>query len=182
MPAKFGSVKRCAIVQDKDSFRRNLNLYIISESSNGKLIQSSSSLKENIRTWLSGYKMVNDTIDILDAKILNLGIEYVIKTEDTAGKHDVLSSCNLLIRDYFQVPREIGEMITVTDVYKILNSVRGVLDTLDVQIVNKVGSEYSDVSIDMKTNKSSDGTRLFIPEDHIVEFRYPSVDIKGSVK
>ena len=182
MPAKFGAVKRCTINQDKDSFRRNLNLHVISEDVNGRLIHSSSSLKENIKTWLSGYKMINDTIDILDAKILNLGIEYVIRAENTASRYDVLSSCNRFIRDFFTTPREIGESISISDVYKILNSVRGVVDTTDVRIVNKVGSEYSDVYLDIDSYLSSDGTQLFIPKDYILEFKYPSDDIKGSVK
>jgi hypothetical protein len=182
MPAKFGAVKRCAITQDKDSFRRNLNLHVISEDQGGRLTNSSSSLKENIRIWLSGYKMINDTIDILDAKILNLGIEYAIKAENTISRYDVLSSCNRFLRDSFSMPREIGEPITITDIYKILNSIRGVIDATDVRIVNKVGSEYSDAYLDINSYISSDGTQLLIPKDHIVEFKYPSVDIKGVIK
>ena len=182
MPANFGAIKKCALLQDKDSFRRNLNLYVISENKNGKLIQSTSSLKENIKTWLSGYKMINDTIDILDAKIINLGIEYTVKIEQNVSRYDVLSLCNRLVRDYFRLAKEIGEHVFVTDVYKIVNTVHGVIDVIDVKIVNKVGSQYSDVYLDIESNLSSDGTKLFIPNDCIVEFKYPSTDIKGSVK
>jgi len=182
MPSKFGAVKKCAIIQDKDSFRRNLNLYVISEDRNGKLIQSSSSLKDNIRTWLSGYKMVNDTIDVLDAKIINLGIEYTVKVEQSASRYDVMSVCNGVVRDYYRSSREIGEHVFVTDVFKLLNSVRGVIDTIDVRIVSKVGSQYSDVYLDIDSNLSSDGTKLFIPNDCIAEFKFPSTDIKGTIK
>jgi hypothetical protein len=182
MPSKFGAIKKCIIIQDKDSFRRNLNLYVISEDRNGKLIQSSSSLKSNIKTWLSGYKMVNDTIDILDAKIINLGIEYTVKVEQGASRYDVVTVCNNLVRDYYRSAREIGEHVFVTDVYKLLNSVRGVIDTIDVKIVSKVGSQYSDVYLDINSNLSSDGTKLFIPNDCIAEFKFPSTDIKGIVK
>jgi hypothetical protein len=182
MPAKFGSIKKCIIIQDKDSFRRNLNLYVISEDRDGKLIQSTSSLKENIKTWLSGYKMVNDTIDILDAKIINLGIEYNVRVENNVSRYDVLTMCNRLVRDYFRSTREVGEHLFITDVYKIINSIRGVIDAIDVKIVNKVGSQYSDVYLDINSNLSSDGTKLFIPNDCIIEFKYPSTDIRGSAK
>ena len=74
MPPSFGSVKRCSASQDNDEFKRNINLYIISENSNGNLIPSNSIIKENLKTWINRYKMINDTIDILDAKIVNLGI------------------------------------------------------------------------------------------------------------
>jgi len=182
MPGKFGAIKKCMVLQDKDSFRRNLNLYVISEDKNGKLTSSTPSLKDNIRTWLSDYKMINDTIDILDAKIINLGIEYIVKVEQDVNRYDVLSLCNRIVRDYLRSMKEIGEHVFITDVYKLVNAVRGVIDTIDVQITNKTGSEYSDTYLDIGLNTSSDGTKLFIPNDCIAEFKYPSTDIKGSVK
>ncbi len=36
MPANFGSVKRCSVQKDPDSQKRNLNVYVISEDSEGK--------------------------------------------------------------------------------------------------------------------------------------------------
>jgi len=182
MPGKFGAIKKCMVLQDKDSFRRNLNLYVVSEDKNGKLTSSTPSLKDNIRTWLSDYKMINDTIDILDAKIINLGIEYIVKVEQDVNRYDVLSLCNRIVRDYLRSMKEIGEHVFITDVYKLVNAVRGVIDTIDVQITNKTGSEYSDTYLDIGLNTSSDGTKLFIPNDCIAEFKYPSTDIKGSVK
>ena len=62
MPAEFGAVKRCNIVQDKDSFKRNLNLYVISENRAGRLISSNATLKQNIKKWLTSVKMINDTM------------------------------------------------------------------------------------------------------------------------
>jgi len=182
MPSKFGAVERCQILQDKNSFRRNLNLYVISKNNDNQLIKSTSSLKNNIRTWLSGYKMMNDTIDILDARILNLGIEYSIKVENNFSQFAVLEACNTIIRNLYNATPEIGQPIYVTDVYKILNSVPGVLDVVDVQIVNKIGTNYSDVFYDIDTNLSSDGRILYVPKDHIVEFKFPALDIRGAVK
>jgi len=182
MPSKFGAVERCQILQDKNSFRRNLNLYVVSKNLDNQLIKSTSSLKDNIRTWLSGYKMMNDTIDILDARILNLGIEYSIKVENNFSQFAVLEACNTVLRNLYSRTNEIGEPIYVTDVYKILNSITGVLDVIDVEIVNKVGTNYSDVFYDIDTNLSSDGRMLYIPKDHIVEFKFPALDIRGAVK
>ena len=182
MPGKFGAVERCQILQDKNSFRRNLNLYVISKNADGQLIKSPSSLKNNIKTWLSGYKMINDTIDILDTKILNLGIEYGIKIEDSYNKYSVLSSCNGLLRSFYNRTREIGEPFYITDVYKILNSITGVLDVIDVQVVNKVGTNYSDIFHDISSNLSSDGRVLYIPKNHIIEFKFPALDIRGAIK
>ena len=91
IPGRFGSVKRCMVTQDKDSFRRNLNIHIVTEDKNSRLIKASTSLKENIKTWLGTHKMVNDTVDILDAKICNIGISYGIMAETEANRYDILA-------------------------------------------------------------------------------------------
>ena len=78
MPGQFGSIKRCAIYRDSDSFRRNLNLYVLSENSSGKLTTTNTTIKENIKTWLNTKRMINDSVDILDAKVLWLDIVYPI--------------------------------------------------------------------------------------------------------
>ena len=78
MPAKFGALKRASVVRNPDSFKRNLNLYVLAEDSNVKLIAPNSLLKENLKMWIGRYKMIHDTIDILDAKIVNLGIRFKV--------------------------------------------------------------------------------------------------------
>jgi hypothetical protein len=72
MPAKFGAVKRANIIQDTNSVKRNLNLYVIAEDSNGNLAAASNTLKENVKVWLNQYKMINDSVDILYASIVNI--------------------------------------------------------------------------------------------------------------
>ena len=65
MHPKFGSIKRCAIYQDPDSLKRNLNLYIIAEDRRGYLTTSNDTIKRNLKTGLMNYKLIKDTIDIL---------------------------------------------------------------------------------------------------------------------
>ena len=40
MPAKFGSIKRVSIQRDPNSAKRNLNVYVLSEDSYGKLVKT----------------------------------------------------------------------------------------------------------------------------------------------
>ena len=65
MPAKFGHIHRCMIFRDDDSFKRNLNLYVINKGANGKLRATPSQLKQNLKIHLASVKMINDTIDIM---------------------------------------------------------------------------------------------------------------------
>ena len=81
MPAKFGSIKRCSIMQDPDAFRRNLNIYVVSEDSSGNLTKTNETIKGNVRNWINQYRMINDTIDFVDVRIVNIGIDFTVVAE-----------------------------------------------------------------------------------------------------
>ena len=183
MPPKFGSVKRATIIQDTDSFRRrNLNIYVISEDNDRNLIKTNKTIKENVRTWITKHKMINDTIDILDAKIINIGIEFVLVSDIGTNKYDALTLANAALRKYLKRSYYIGEPLLITDIYKTLNNVEGVSDTIDVNVVAKNGTSYSNIEFNIFDNMTPDGRALFIPDDHILEVKFPLEDIKGAVK
>ena len=185
MPPRFGKVKRCAILQDPDSFRRNLNVYVISQAPNLSLIETPLTIKENLKTWVGGYKMMNDTIDVLDARIVNIGVEFKVKAmpSSAGSKHTLLRRCvDVLREDLFFRKYEIGEPLEVSDIYRLLNNVRGVMDTIDVKIKNLSGGKYSDVPLDIPRYMSDDGTRLYVPEDYILEIKDTITDITGVIE
>ena len=182
MPGQFGAVKRCAVLQDQDSFRRNINIYVVSEDVDGDLAQTPVTTKENLKTWIGRYKMINDTVDILDARVVNLGINFGITVSDDMGKFEVLQTCYEVLRGELLHRRpQIGESFPFARIYRILNTVPGVLDTIRVKVVNKSGGAYSGVPLDINTYLSADARTLFVPEDYIWEIRFPSRDIKGVV-
>jgi len=181
MPHKFGAVKRCNIHQDSSAFKRNLNLYILSESASGYLTQASSTLKKNLRTWLNRNKMINDTVDILDAHVVNLGIEFEIIHDLNYNKYDILTECVSLLASKFSEPLLIGEPMYITDVYNYLNDVVGVIDVTKVKIVAKNGGSYSDVYVSIDQLMSPDGRYVSAPDNVAFEIRFPSVDIMGAV-
>jgi len=182
MPHKFGAVKRCKIRQDEGSFRRNLNLYILSESTTGHLTQASATLKNNLKIWLNKNKMINDTIDIVDAYVANVGIDFEIIHDLNYNKYDVLNSCIDVLVKRFSDPLYIGEPLYITDVYNYLNDVIGVVDTTKVTIMSKQGGLYSDVFLDMDDLLSPDGRYVQAPDNVAFEIRYPTTDIQGAVK
>ena len=182
MPAKFGSIKRCSIQKDPDSMKRNLNLYIISEGADEKLELSNQTLKNNVKTWLNNHRMINDTIDILDPYIINLGINFSIATAPSANKHSVLRIASQKLAALYSDTFYIGEPFRISDVYQILKSTSGVLDVLKVDIINKAGADYAGNTIKINQNLSGDGSMLIAPKNAIFEIKFPSVDIKGIVR
>jgi len=182
MPSKFGKIKRANILQDSSTMRRNLNLYILSEDADGNFTTSNETLKRNLKVWLNQYRMLNDTIDILDAKIINYGINFEIITVENANRFDVISACIAKLQDKLRVKGDIGQSIHISELYKFLNEVPGVIDTVRVEIENKAGSGYSNFFYDMDSNVSDDGRYITIPQDAVAEILFPDTDISGVVR
>ena len=183
MPGKFGAIHRARIVKDFSEFKRNLNLYVISTDTSGKLITANSMLKGNIKSWITQYKMINDTVDILDAQIVNFGIKYQITLEANANRYTAISRANSRLSAFYNAnPYEIGERILISDVYRELLKVRGILDVYDVQIIPKQGGPYSESNYDFQSNLSSDGRTIHAAETTIFELKFPNNDIQGSIR
>ena len=181
MPNTYGSIKRVNILRDEDSFKRNLNTYVISEDVNGKLISTNSTVKNNVKIWLNSNRMINDTIDIIDAKILNIGIDFAIIADLQSDKFETLNACIASLKSYFSQTREIGESIFLSDITQTIKEVKGVVDVVDVRVINKSGDPYPGIVFDLYKNLSPDGRFIEIPENVIFELRYPSSDLKGVV-
>ena len=185
MPRRFGSIYKCNLVQDLDSFKRNLNIYILAQNEFSQATQANSALKRNIKTWINKYKMINDSIDILDAEIVNIGIHFEVVSHFASNKYEVLELALATLKEKLRRPTrsyEIGEPFYITDVYSILNRVRGVSDVTNVKIVQKTSSEYSQTAFDIYEFTSADGRLITIPENAVFEIKFPNRDIIGSVK
>jgi hypothetical protein len=181
MPEKYGSIKRCSAQKDPNAQKRNLNLYVVSEDSAGKLTTTNSTIKNNLKTWLNQYRMMNDTIDILDPYILNLGINFTIKAATGVDKYILIETAVDAITEKFSTPFFIGEPIYISDIFSELKNVTGILDVVTVTLVSKTGGNYGNANIDINANLSPDGTYLIVPGNALVEIKYPASDIIGKV-
>lgn len=182
MPLEYGSAKRVAVVQDSGSFKRNLNLYLVSEDVEGNLIEAPATLKKNVKTWLQTHKMINDSIDIMNAKIVNFGVDFKIVTSLDSNRYEVLQNCSVKIRDEFELHFDIGEPLVVSKLYKILNDVPGVEDTIEVKIVPKNGGNYSSTTFRFAKRMTPDGRLIRAYDNTIFELKFPGDDIRGSVQ
>ena len=182
MSPKYGSIKRVSVQKDPDSLKRNLNMYVISEDSFKKLTSSNNTIKNNLKTWLNDYRMINDTIDILDAHIINIGIDVMIKPVSGVSKSDALDDSLKIIKSMFEEGFFIGEHVYISDIYSKLKESQSILDVIMVKINSKTGGEYSNIKFDINSNTSPDGTYLICPKNAIFEVKYPDVDVRGKVR
>lgn len=181
MPNKFGIVKRVSVINDPSATNRRAAIYVVSEDENGKLTTASSSLKTNMKNWISQYKAMNDVVDIFDAKIVNFGVDFKVVLDTRFKDINIVGRCNTAISDYFSNQLYIGEPIYITRLYSILGKVEGVADVKTVRVMQKRGANYSSTNINFDEAMSSDGTYIMTPKNAIMELKFPNRDIKGTL-
>jgi len=182
MPPEFGAVKRANIIRDPDSFKRNLNVYVVSESDSNTLEETNSTVKQNLKTWLNQGRMINDTVDIIDAKIVNIGIDFVIVGDLESNKFEILNRAISVLANYYDRKMEIGESFSITDIYSLLNRVPGVVDTVSVRVKQKFGNAYSLTRFNLERATSPDGRFISVPDNVVMEVKFPAQDIRGNIK
>jgi len=182
MPPKFGAVKRANAVSDPMATNRKLALYVVSENNQGVLELASSRIKNNIKTWLTPYKGINDQVEIFDPYIVNFGIDFEVSADNRFNKEEVLSECFKNIKDKYNSKFYIGEPIYITDIQNILSKTRGVVDVKTVKIKNLYTGNYSSTPFDFDKVLSKDGSYYVTPKNVILELRFPDKDLKGKIK
>lgn len=193
LPSRFGSIAKAFATQDqlintnidttsiKDSNPLSVALYILAYDNEGKLSTASSTLKNNLKTYLSEYIMVTDSVTIKDAYVVNIGVEYEIIMRPNFVSRDVLLDCNIKLQDYFKTQkRNINQSINLADIFRELDKVTGVQTVQKVEITNKQGGNYSQYAYDVK---GATRNNVVYPsfDPCIFEVKYPNIDIKGRI-
>lgn len=189
MPAKFGVVAKAYIEPTKAQSVASgaaasiLDLYVLSFDVNSKLRTASLALKQNLSTYLSQYRMVNDSINIKDAFIINIGVNFDIIVLPNFNSNEVLTRCILAMQDFFAIKNwQINEPIILRDLYVILDEIEGVQTVKNITISNKVGTAlgYSQFAYDV-TGATINNVVYPSLDPMIFEVKYPNTDIQGRV-
>ena len=193
MPSKFGKVAKAYITQDDqisvETSRRianpnGLNLHVLGYDINKKLTNLNIAAKENLATYLEQYRMLTDAINIKDAYVINLGLDFEITTFINYNNDEVIVSCIEELKRFFNIDRwQINQPIIISEVTNTLNQVPGVRSVEYVTFNNKFGEVigYSKYKYDL--NQATVNGVIYPSFDPtIFEIKYPNTDIKGKVK
>jgi hypothetical protein len=188
MPSDYGAISKALIEQPKltdnqVSTIETLNLYVLSLNSQGQLDYASSTLKSNLRTYLSQYRMIGDNIEIRDAFIINIGVDFDIIVLPEYNNSEVLLACITALQDYFRIDKwQINQPILLRDLYILLDKISGVQTVKTISISNKAGNTlgYSQYAYDI-TGATQNQVIYPSLDPSIFEVRYPNTDIKGKV-
>ena len=188
---KFGTVAKVFVTQDEltstksvtdsiiDSNPLALSMYVLAYDDNKKLITSTPTLKNNLRTYMSYYMPLTDALNIKDAFVVNIGINYDILVRPNFNSRDVLLNCNIALQEYFDISKwNINQPINISTIYSLLDRVTGVQTVSKVEVVNKQGGNYSQYAYDIK---GATRNNIVYPsyDTMIFELKYPNQDIKG---
>ena len=103
MPSKFGTISKALTQRPNAGGDANttLNIFVLSIDVNNHLTTASSTLKNNLKSYLNQYRMIGDNLSIRDAFVINIGVDFEIITLPSYNNNRVLSDCILALQNYF---------------------------------------------------------------------------------
>lgn len=191
MPSKYGSISKAYIIQDEqlnfyDYSARNinpfgLNLYVLSYNDLGQLTQANNAIKENLKTYLSKFKILTDSINIKDAFIINIAVSFQITVLPDYVANEVLFTAIGALKDFFKIENwQINQPIVINDVIRTIANVKGVQSVIGVKFYNQFDSSKGYVPNVYNIDTSIRNGVLYPSLDpSIFEVRFPSADIFG---
>jgi hypothetical protein len=156
-------------------------MYVLSYDSNKKLTNANAAVKENIKTYLSEYRILTDAVNILDGYIVNVALDFEIICYPNFNKREVLTSCLTEMQDYFNIDSwTFNKPINISEIELILANVEGVLSVPKVEVSNLYGSENNYSTNRYNIQQATVGKIIYPSLDPcIFEVKYPNKDIKG---
>ena len=189
MPANIGTIAKAYIQPTKvaeyqlGELPTILDMYVLSYDSNKYLRTASQTLKQNLKTYLSEYRMINDSIKIKDAYIINIICEFDIIVLPNFNNNEVISLCITSLAEYFNINNwNVNQPIMLKELSILLDKVEGVQTVTNVNIKNISGvtKGYSNYSYDTIAG-TANGVIYPSVDPMIFELKYPSQDIIGRV-
>ncbi len=186
MPAEFGAPAKVSITENNNK----ILIQLLSYDTSGKLTNIvSDTLRQNVATYLSNYRMMNDYISILTAEVIDLSVDVQIVLDSAQNSGQVIADVVDKISAYFNPQvRELGQNVYLSELRSIVQNQNGVLTVAGLNVYNNVGGQYSSAETSMEY--SDPETKEIAPVDDTVfaqpsqvyQIRYPNKDIRVSVK
>jgi hypothetical protein len=186
MPSEYGAPAKVSITENDNK----ILIQLLSYDTSGKLTNMvSNTLRQNVATYLSNYRMMNDYISILSAEVIDLSFEMSIVLDSAQNSGQVISSVVDRIAAYMDPQvRQLGQNVNLSEISSLIQNENGVLSVTEIKVFNKVGGQYSSAETSMEYLDPE--TKQILPVDNTIfaqpsqvyQIRYPAKDIKVSVK
>ena len=205
LPQKYGNIAKAYIVQDEQNETNvdgetniipnplAMNMYLLGYDANKKLTSINDAVKQNLKLYLSQYRILTDAINLKNAYVINVGVKFAIITQRGFNKSEVLFNCIQAVKRHFDVSRwQINQPIVLSDIAYQISLVDGVASVVPpgqnnpekqlIVIENKVltSQGYSGNVYDV-AGATKKGVVYPSLDPSIFEVKYPNQDILGEV-
>jgi hypothetical protein len=196
MPPIYGKVSKAYIAKNDQVFSNYVNgdpaqqnpllitLYVLGLDTAGNLAEPTPALLQNVQTYIQDYRMLTDSVKIEQAYIVNIGVAFDIVILPNYNGQDVVARCITALQDFFKTDNwQINQPIILTNIYSMLDQVKGVQTVKNVTITNladPTGTKYSQYAYDIS---GATVNNVIYPslDPCIFEVLYPNTDISGRV-
>ena len=190
MPSKYGSIAKAYAIADQtvDTSKTNynpfaVNLYILCYNSQKKLITSNLAIQENLKTYLNQYRMLTDSVNIIDGYIVNIGVDFGVIVYKNYNKRDVLTNCLATVQAYFNIDNaQFCQPINLSRLELEISRVDGVQSVNYLKLKNLTvrDGDYSPYEYNIQ---SATVDKIIYPslDPSVFEVKYPTKDIVGKV-
>lgn len=204
LPAKYGTPFRCGVIEENNK----VVIYTLGLDSEGHLDSKLSEyVANNIKEYLSMYKMINDFIEIRSGKVINVSFEIDIFVDKAYEKSEVVKRVIEKVTDYMDVRNHLmGDEYFLGDLEKEISKLDGVKNLIELRVYNKVGTENgysddettqelvdindccydeyseSDSNFDRRIDLKASDKILFTEANSLIEVKYPNRDIRVNVR
>jgi hypothetical protein len=184
MPSNFGSIAKALTQKPKPTDPDTiLDLYILTYNQQKNLVSASTTIKNNLQTYLNQYRMIGDTVNIKDAFVINIACEFDIVTLPNYNNNEILLQCISILQDYFDINKwQINQPIILRDISILIDTIPGVQTISNLQIINKSGTNSGYSQYAYSIPGATQGGVIYPSLDpSIFEVKFPDTDIKGRV-
>jgi hypothetical protein len=213
MPAKYGSIAKAYAITDSQLDPANnqggvngvsanslapqntnitvpnsnnqfaVNLYVLCYDNNRRLTNANPAIRQNLASYLNQYRMLTDSVNILDGYVINVGVEFGIIAYKNYNKREVLANCLTLVQQYFDVNNvQFCQPINLSRLQLEIAKVDGVQSVTGLKIKNLTSrdGDYSKYEYDIS---AATVNNIVYPslDPSVFEVRFPSKDIVGRV-
>ena len=190
MPSEFGKIHKAAVV-DNPYTKSSKDLFIICKNDDDHYVHANDAIKINLSKFLNEYRLIGDSLNIIDTPIYNFSIYLKIKISPNYDSSSVISQ---VVSKIFQNMRfetlQIGEGININDIISLTLSCPGVVTVVSnyktiirSRTNNDITQQQGFLNINYSSNRFSsresylDGI-VYPPKGGIFELKYPSLDIE----
>ena len=191
LPPKYGTPFRVGVTEENNK----IIIYLLGIDDQRKLSTLLPvTLVENIKNYLSEYKMLGDCLEIKSGKIINIGFDIEAIIDKNFNEKNVISSIINVVEEYMDINKHMmGEEIYIGDLQKEIGKIDGVLNLITIVVKNKFGDGYSGTKISqpvIDNNISGENIIdleasdwvLYNDGDTMMEIKDPNADITVKVK